>query len=420
MAEHLIVNDTTPRIQYVADGTQTAFPYPFVIFTTDDMVVYLDDTEQADGYTVAGAGVSTGGTVTFAAAPANGVRVTLLRRLVIERTSDFQDGGSFRAKVVNDELDRLTAAVQQVSEIARRAVVWPAYGAAAPRLELPEPAAGRGLKWSAAGDGLVNSETDPDALAAASAADRLASETSRAEAEAAAVAAGQSATDAANSAAAAADSAAAAEAAAGGGAVKVSSSDTTVGLLAGKLVAGNGIRLEIQNAGGDESLLVRAKTGTAAGDLVQLEENDRLPAVDGSLLTNLPTAIVGAGALNSNAQSVPSGTPTLLAPAEVWDSHGAYASGIFTAPETGVYRVSVYLQMTFATAYDNVRARWHKNGVLIEEWVLSRSTAAGIQAGAAFYFMSLNAGDTASVFMYQASGYTQSVYARSLEFVKVA
>ena len=122
MADHIRIGDITPRVQYAADGVQTQFSFPFPIFQTGDLEVYLDQALQEAGYAVSGAGADQGGEVAFDAAPANGVAVTLRRRLTIQRQSDFQESGAFRAKVINDELDFLTAALQQVSDDLRRAV----------------------------------------------------------------------------------------------------------------------------------------------------------------------------------------------------------------------------------------------------------------------------------------------------------
>ena len=122
MADHIQIGDIAPRIQYTGDGTQTVFTYPFPVFKASDMEVYLDDIPQATGYAVDGAGESSGGDVTFSAAPASGALVTLRRRIAIQRTTDFQESGEFRAKVINDELDYLTAALQQVSDDGKRAL----------------------------------------------------------------------------------------------------------------------------------------------------------------------------------------------------------------------------------------------------------------------------------------------------------
>jgi hypothetical protein len=67
MTEHLQIGDVSPRIQYVGNGSVTAFTYPFPIFESADLLVYLDDALQADGYDVFGAGATAGGSVDFSA-----------------------------------------------------------------------------------------------------------------------------------------------------------------------------------------------------------------------------------------------------------------------------------------------------------------------------------------------------------------
>ena len=124
MADHIQINDVTPRIQYSANGTQTDFTYPFAVFADADLEVYEDAARKTltTHYTVSGAGDTGGGTVSFVTAPANGVVVTLRRTIAIQRTSDFQQSGELRASVINDELDTLTAAVQQVADDVARSV----------------------------------------------------------------------------------------------------------------------------------------------------------------------------------------------------------------------------------------------------------------------------------------------------------
>lgn len=152
MDGHVKIPAVAPRIQYLGDGVQTAFAFPFPIFAADDLLVHLDDAAAAAGFTVAGAGEDEGGTVSFAEPPGAGVRVTLQRRLAIRRTTDFQEGGAFRANTLNDELDYQTAALQQVELAAARALrLGPTDTDAA--TELP-PAAERALRWLAFdGDG---------------------------------------------------------------------------------------------------------------------------------------------------------------------------------------------------------------------------------------------------------------------------
>ena len=53
--------------------------------------------------------------MTFDTAPPAGTIVTLMRELPIERMTDFLEGGDFSAQSINNELDYLTASVQQVA-----------------------------------------------------------------------------------------------------------------------------------------------------------------------------------------------------------------------------------------------------------------------------------------------------------------
>lgn len=168
MTEHIQINDVAPRVQYLADGIQSAFTFPFAIFKLADLEVWQDDVLQTSGYAVSGAGVSTGGVALFAVPPPAATRVTLRRRLTIARTTDYQSDGLIRAKTLNDELDYQVAALQQVAEDVDRAVRRAPTALATIDLTLPEPAAGRGLKWSADASRLVNSTNDPDAAGDAS------------------------------------------------------------------------------------------------------------------------------------------------------------------------------------------------------------------------------------------------------------
>ena len=105
MTDHLQVPRGIPRVQYTADGRQTAFPYPFPIFASENLEVFLGAALQGTGYAVTGAGTTAGGTVTLANAPAAGIVVTLSRRVPLERVTDFLESGPLSALALNTELD---------------------------------------------------------------------------------------------------------------------------------------------------------------------------------------------------------------------------------------------------------------------------------------------------------------------------
>jgi hypothetical protein len=121
---HIKLSGVSPRIQYAADGIQTSFTYPFAIFAASDLYVAMNNAPQVSGFTVNGAGNSGGGTVVFDTVPAGGTLVTLERRLPIERVTDFQEGGDFAARTLNNELDYLTACIQQLDSGAKRALSY--------------------------------------------------------------------------------------------------------------------------------------------------------------------------------------------------------------------------------------------------------------------------------------------------------
>ncbi|MEO5337111.1 MAG: phage tail fiber protein [Magnetospirillum sp. WYHS-4] len=249
MTEHIQIGDVSPRIQYVADGVQTLFTYPFPVFAVADIEVYVDTVKKvlnAD-YSVTGAGTSNGGTIGLSAAPVGGAVVTLRRKLAIQRSTDFQESGDFRAKTINDELDRQTAFAQQVADDLGRSIRLGDTDVAA-TLTLPAKAA-RSMKimaFDVDGNVAVSSrslaEIETDAANASLHAANAAS-----SAAAAAVAEG-SAASARDGAEQARDEA---QAAVGG--IKVSANDTMIGNLEAKLLASGLAGLTTQNDGGNET-----------------------------------------------------------------------------------------------------------------------------------------------------------------------
>lgn len=186
MPTHLVINDVLPSIQYLADGVQTMFIFPFAVFKAGDLQVWADAERLQSGFTLSGVGNSSGGSVQFAAPPAAGIRLTLRRRMTLERRTDFQTDGIIRSNTLNDELDYQVAAVQQVAEEVGRAIRRSPISGNTADLTLPEPESGRALKWSADGLALVNSDHDLDqglsqamAMAAKSSESAAASEVSR-------------------------------------------------------------------------------------------------------------------------------------------------------------------------------------------------------------------------------------------------
>jgi len=151
MADHIRIGDVAPRIQYIANGVQTAFTYPFPIFASSDLELRLNGLLVFTGFSITGAGLSEGGQVLFDQAPAAGAKLTLRRHLRLSRTSDFQQNGVLRARILNDELDYQVAALQEAQDGLSGAIRLDPSEYAATVLPLAEARANRILGFDATG-----------------------------------------------------------------------------------------------------------------------------------------------------------------------------------------------------------------------------------------------------------------------------
>ncbi len=153
MPEHIKMPDVTPIVRYVADGVQTVFTYPFPVFASEDLKVYLNGAKQISGFEVSGVGSTSGGSVTFDSAPGDEIIITIKRELPLERLTDFLEGGDFSAQAINTELDFLTAAIQQVAREGDLSLRYSDHETPG-NLELPSKTqrVGKALGFNAQGD----------------------------------------------------------------------------------------------------------------------------------------------------------------------------------------------------------------------------------------------------------------------------
>lgn len=141
MQQHITIPNVARRIQYVADGGVGPLIIPFPWFDDADIMVYAGDVQQQLGvdYVLAGAGQSSGGSLTWEAGrqPVSGTTVTIASRLAIQRVTDLQQSGVVRAKDLNDDLDRITVALQDIAAAAAMALRMKITDTAG-GLEIPE------------------------------------------------------------------------------------------------------------------------------------------------------------------------------------------------------------------------------------------------------------------------------------------
>lgn len=105
------VEAQTAEYSYVGDGVTVAFPFPARFLSNGDILVGVNGVEQTGGVTISGAGGS-GGTVTFAVAPALGAVVALIRRPPTSQLVDFVNGQTVFENVLDNGLDKLTMICQ--------------------------------------------------------------------------------------------------------------------------------------------------------------------------------------------------------------------------------------------------------------------------------------------------------------------
>jgi|GEM_PF-1685866 len=142
------VSTTTNRIPYTGNGAQTVYPYPFKIFVTTDLQVFVAGVLQTltTHYTVDGAGNPNGGNVTFVTAPANGAAIVIIRVLPATQLTVYPSNDKFPSKVHEDLADRAVMLIQQLAEVDKRTLKLPVTSAFS-ELGVPDPDIGKFLRW---------------------------------------------------------------------------------------------------------------------------------------------------------------------------------------------------------------------------------------------------------------------------------
>lgn len=133
------IGEQSPIASHTGNGVATVFAFSFGVLAASDIKVLVDGVEVTTGFTVAGVGSRTGGTVTFAVAPTNGADILIVREVVRKRDTDYQYSGDLREEVLDDDLDRIWMTLQEDGELLERGVRVPVGEAVS---ELP-PAASR-------------------------------------------------------------------------------------------------------------------------------------------------------------------------------------------------------------------------------------------------------------------------------------
>ena len=169
----MTITTTTNRVSYAGNGVTTAFSFPYKFRNATDIKVISvidassEETElvYSTQYTVAGAGVDAGGTVTITTAPATGVTIWIYRDTPLTQSTVLTNNDPFPSASVTAKFDDIYMSLQRLNEVVDRCLKLPDH-ASGISTELALPLAdGSVIAVNSDEDGFVLGEpTDPGEL----------------------------------------------------------------------------------------------------------------------------------------------------------------------------------------------------------------------------------------------------------------
>lgn len=164
-----VSNQTTKTVTALGNGVTVNYTIGFTFQDNDDVHVYLQD-ESVTPFTrtevLQGAGASkftvTGGdpgtTVHMGTAPASTARLVILREMAITQSVDYVETDAFPAEDHEEAMDKQVLILQQLGEGVGRSLRFPP-GSTNSDFYLPEPEAGKVLRWNVAEDAIENADS---------------------------------------------------------------------------------------------------------------------------------------------------------------------------------------------------------------------------------------------------------------------
>lgn len=126
----MTLSSTINRVSYSGNSSTTAFSFPYYFLKSADLVVISKVVSTGvetlkvltTDYTVTGAGVAAGGTVTMLVAPPTGTKLTIFRSPSIIQEVDLVENDELPAESVEGALDLGQMVAQRISDRVDRAV----------------------------------------------------------------------------------------------------------------------------------------------------------------------------------------------------------------------------------------------------------------------------------------------------------
>lgn len=129
----MAIEDVARRVTYTGNGSQTDFPFSFVVFNAETDILVYQKVDNASEVTIPSSAFSVtlntdqasnpGGKVTMSVAPGNGVVIAILSNVTYEQTMELTTHDGFDPRTLNKNADRIVAQIQQLKEGLSRAIV---------------------------------------------------------------------------------------------------------------------------------------------------------------------------------------------------------------------------------------------------------------------------------------------------------
>jgi hypothetical protein len=161
----MTVSSSTAKVSYSGNGATQAFAVPFYFLANSQLLVIRRSSTGVDvtqvlgtDYTVTGAGVLTGGTVTMTVAPPTGTTLTIARNVPLTQETDLQPNDRLPAETLEQSIDKLTMITQQLDEVNDRTLKAPISDSASLNMTLPSSSvrANRYLAFNASGEPIAS------------------------------------------------------------------------------------------------------------------------------------------------------------------------------------------------------------------------------------------------------------------------
>lgn len=135
------LENSTSKVIYNGNGSTKSFSFSFKVWKADQVKVFLSEQEGVETDVTSQASVAltdTGGTVTFATAPAVGTTLAILRQMPFVQEDVYITGTRFDPHEIEDALDIACAERQELKEKADRHLTVPATSTKTPQQVMTE------------------------------------------------------------------------------------------------------------------------------------------------------------------------------------------------------------------------------------------------------------------------------------------